>query len=1162
MKRGLTLIALFTVFLFIAIQPVHAFDFYGYTKHINGTIMANVNISLEIYRMPVWTPNATLRNISDANGFFNISVNDSLYGNSNWSFKPVLIKYNTSTEYAEYMGQSLPDLFYDEFASMSNITFYLKQAATIQLSGRGDSVHMFDNATDLVKNALPAALNYKSGLESINASGFQQWAFLNASDCIVFVNSAFTYNTSYCSLNITNATVFEQNPKDFSLYYIINRTQIQNCTLSGGTASCSTDEDVSGRSYSTVYGIEYYDIIDWLYVAATNAAGTILLDHYNISDGGIGYNDTESPDGVAAGNIQHYSNQLYIIGNNSETYQISKGFIQGDSIQWMDTRNYSQPNLVEGFAYSTFDSSWYYSYNLTVDNITKFEFESLYYDFNYQLKDIRLGYPIKENFQTGAVRNATLYMPADRNYSVMIYPTGGPSFPVKIDLYNIESGTSITSCNTTIAADLYMNCLNLNLTTDLVQVSGYAINNSAAADQNYYNFTILAYLLEAGDMVFKGASLPQGMGQWDNPQVTDTFNTTTGFYNFTLPAGALGSNFVLFAAARVNDSGTMVYLGGFRNTTLTYGMTPPEINFTIYPLIGNASNLGIGFDGVSTIPTKEKKFKAQNATGTPIQQAHVEIEVDYSDLSGVMTTFSWMVNHNNATGIFQVPLLNYAVKNVQVFSSQFAPRKTKFTASQLNAVEIVEINLTTFEPVDPDGNAFNDIDIMMYTSSAACSVPYPADACNPFGEKTNMSEFDPFKLVIGGGKLDFEIVKLENNITVKFIDVDLLASGPPDALFDNASSSSQAGSVVEEAWRFGSLGPEIYDYILIQVPYNASVVDENQNMYINITRFFDDDDFNVVLWDQTVNATAALAGTDYADYASATYISYVNGNGALCSASDITLSSSLCYKNTTTDMLWFKIPHFSGIYPEITGSVIGGGDPGNGGTTGGGGTSGGGKVTHTVTEEKFEAGYTKALSKGDTFKFNFSKEIHYVTVANVTSTTVLINVTSELQQAIMSIGDEKMFDLVGDGYYDLSVKLHNITALKQANITIMKIHELISDVIKEENCGNDQIDAGEDCSSCPADIKCGVGEDCVNGQCVAPSVSKWIVNQFEEGNFVIFFVISFIVVLIIAAVLVPPSIKKKSKKRFNFKVKKRKKRALKKKTKAKIQEEEIIPTLK
>lgn len=98
--------------------------------------------------------------------------------------------------------------------------------------------------------------------------------------------------------------------------------------------------------------------------------------------------------------------------------------------------------------------------------------------------------------------------------------------------------------------------------------------------------------------------------------------------------------------------------------------------------------------------------------------------------------------------------------------------------------------------------------------------------------------------------------------------------------------------------------------------------------------------------------------------------------------------------------------------------------------------------TTVLTNDQFTQGYTKELAVKSRVKFTISNSDHYVGVISLASTSAVINISSNPQQASFNIGDEKKFELTNDTYYDLSVKLNSINNSK-ANITVKSIHELI-----------------------------------------------------------------------------------------------------------------------
>jgi hypothetical protein len=94
-----------------------------------------------------------------------------------------------------------------------------------------------------------------------------------------------------------------------------------------------------------------------------------------------------------------------------------------------------------------------------------------------------------------------------------------------------------------------------------------------------------------------------------------------------------------------------------------------------------------------------------------------------------------------------------------------------------------------------------------------------------------------------------------------------------------------------------------------------------------------------------------------------------------------------------------------------------------------------------------EKGYTKELIAKTRVKINVSNSNHYVGLVSLTTTTATINVSSTPQQKIFNIGDENKFEITGDDYYDLLVKLNNITSNK-ANISMKIISEKMPEDIQ------------------------------------------------------------------------------------------------------------------
>ncbi len=99
-------------------------------------------------------------------------------------------------------------------------------------------------------------------------------------------------------------------------------------------------------------------------------------------------------------------------------------------------------------------------------------------------------------------------------------------------------------------------------------------------------------------------------------------------------------------------------------------------------------------------------------------------------------------------------------------------------------------------------------------------------------------------------------------------------------------------------------------------------------------------------------------------------------------------------------------------------------------------TSGGGGIGALTTT-------TRSLGKGARVMISVEGEFHYVEIIELTDTSIVINISSTPQQATLSIGEEKKFEITDDDYYDILVRLNGIDN-NLANLTISYIHEEIS----------------------------------------------------------------------------------------------------------------------
>lgn len=114
--------------------------------------------------------------------------------------------------------------------------------------------------------------------------------------------------------------------------------------------------------------------------------------------------------------------------------------------------------------------------------------------------------------------------------------------------------------------------------------------------------------------------------------------------------------------------------------------------------------------------------------------------------------------------------------------------------------------------------------------------------------------------------------------------------------------------------------------------------------------------------------------------------------------------------------------------------------------------SGGGGTTYTktyvVTDEQFTEGYTKGIAKNEKMSIKISGITHNIGITALTSTTATISIFSIPQEATLSIGDERRFDVDADNYYEIYVKLNKIESNK-ADITIKSIYEKVVTATEE-----------------------------------------------------------------------------------------------------------------
>lgn len=541
-------------------------------------------------------------------------------------------------------------------------------------------------------------------------------------------------------------------------------------------------------------------------------------------------------------------------------------------------------------------------------------------NFNYQIKDSQLGYTLDNNWNTqNGASEADVYLPLDKNYSIMIYPRGN-SMPLSYSWTNFTSQTNyaIDSLSNYTASSRVL-LKQFNTTSSMLSVTGY-INGSSLGINGWDNFTVIPMIMESGRFIFlQHSAMPYNMGSWVGQ--SDSYNFSTGFFNITLPGPAETQTILLYVSA-LNGSN---YYGSYKNITMSYGGNG-EYNFTMYGLLGsltkNISMGGSGFGGTN-IATKMMSLNLINATDNQTlnmaTETHVEVVLDYSSIGVSEFVVTDSVSAGNSA--FYLPMLNISgSKEINVFSNNFAPRRVdQRTAAQL--VIDNTIGLSNFNPQTRDGGHTGaSINMIMITSNSSCDIPNPGVACYKGSPNGNMADFNPISAIMGGGKISFRMGY--GNVSVHYVNVDMLASGPPDAAFDSQTNES-ISTGFQSVMKFGSNGPKIYDYVLVSMPYDERLLKEFQPVNISIPLLYDEN-WNVI-WNVSANGTNpnALSG-NYSHYAGkeSAWGNLTQSN--ICTRGILTSSNQInetnpCYIDTSNNKIWIRIPHFSGTEPQVSG---------------------------------------------------------------------------------------------------------------------------------------------------------------------------------------------------------------------------------------------------
>lgn len=793
-------------------------------------------------------------------------------------------------------------------------------------------------------------------------------------------------------------------------------------------------------------------------------------------------------------------------------------------------------------------------------NLSIFNSAGTQINFSYMLMDSTLGYPIDSpDFNdTANVYSKIVHVPYNRNYTVQFFPFQAP--PIEVSITNLSLYNESPDC---FANDdcIYIVNLTTNASFGPVYVHGYinttvfgTMNDSSS---NLTNLSATNYMVFSGSDVSADGTMPSNMGQFLSvpPLPNDVVNAsgTNGtphdgpFYNITLPGTNDGFEVLLvfygYADETENNRSAGNYYIGYQNVTAFINTPDIEHNVTLHRLAGAGGTHSFNDQSIGTIVTNVTIINMTSTdSAQPVGQAHTEVSFTIPGNPTVPggRNYRWFVQTDSATSTAKISIPNSTTDlKIQAFSGNFAPLKKKITNTILNTNSTLTIQLFTMDIGDPDsdfgsGDLKTSVAMDFYTSSATCDIPLPAATClvATFGDA---SMFNPMQAMLGGA-VSLRMTH-SNGVAIHYANVDMFASGPPDGSMDTEAGDNATGGVnFGETWKFGSQGPDVYDHILVAIPYSDEPGDLNDSSEINFSmKIFYDDDWNVI-WNTTTNGTnATLLAENHSDYSAfaPTWQILMNNNTCITDGTAPNYTNP-CWLNITANEIWIRLPHFSGSGPTVSGSVtetpVAAASSGD--DSGGGGGGGGGATTSTNPKKTSIFGTIEA---GEDASMSIDSTAIAVTQVDFT----LLNEVKNAKLSVEALEDgkpEALPDPFGTTYQYLEVTATNIANTDLAGTaTILfsiedtwftengvdKNHivlyryttgwDALNTIMTEEAdgvvtyeaktpgfstfvistgeeaitgmCGDGVCDAGEDASSCPADCATPAeGGECSSGQ--------------------------------------------------------------------------------
>ncbi len=615
------------------------------------------------------------------------------------------------------------------------------------------------------------------------------------------------------------------------------------------------------------------------------------------------------------GDVQSDCSQMYVI--TAYYYNTSQGTDPG---KWVvEEMGPAFPVLPKSALLRFLNGSTIYLQPAATINLTASNASHII-GFNYAVFDDTLGYPVAESFQS-KVFNATAVLPRNRNYTVMMmvspdftdpnsFSTAAPPQSVAINNISLYNSTN------------YVIQINKSLAYSQYTISG---NISVVGNTTPVNVSNILVKLSFGGMLPPNSilTLPGGISITNATSVLAT-NSSSMIANYSLivmgSASGIDQVIEFFASNMSSSTNDTQYFYAIQNFTVTGSVSGGVTNVTLKQLAGNFSSVSQG--GVS-VPTSYVRINLTDSTGRPLTEAHTEILVDnVGNVSGLgpLPQFRYMVDQLTG-GVASLPLRLDSNATIKVYSRRYAPLQYKLnlTNASREVNGLIRVTVNTFKPEmrlsngsisDFSGARGGNVKMTFMRNTFDCNSPNATLSGCKIGRDFAGGNFDPMAAMFAG-KINMMMELNSTGVILQFLGVDMMASGPPDSSMSDSALSSQNGSSLQQAWRFGSVAPKVYDKVLIGVPYNQSLVTENATK-INVTlKTLFDDSWNLV-WNSSTGNISDVP-SDWSDY-NQTWFNVSRG-GMPC-VFDIgyndTNFTQGCIVNSSTNYVWIVLPHFSG----------------------------------------------------------------------------------------------------------------------------------------------------------------------------------------------------------------------------------------------------------